>query len=481
MKHIDRREFLKTLGLAGAAATGVSLSSCGGKQAEEQMYDPNGTATGEIPTDKMEYRSFENLDNEKVSILGYGCMRWPTIPNPNGEGDIMDQETINKLVKYAYDHGVNYYDTAPVYCQGRSEEATGIAIKQLPREKIFVATKNSNQSLARPENTPEVIFQRSKEMYENSMKKLQIDYIDYYLLHSIGGGDDPMATLNQRYFESGVLDYLVEEKKKGKIRRLGWSFHGDVKVFDYMLQLHDEGKYHWDFVQIQMNYCDWEHASGRNVPAQYLYAELDKRQIPVVIMEPLLGGRLSKLPNHVIGILKGQEPERSAASWAFRFLGNFPGILTVLSGMTFMEHLQDNLRSYAPFKKLTDEEMQFLFDTAKIINDYPTIPCNDCKYCMPCPYGLDIPAILVHYNKMVNEGSVPESVKDPRYAELRKKYLVTYDRTVEKLRQASHCTNCNECVEHCPQQIRIPQQLQRIDKFIEDLKQNTLGVEKENA
>ena len=484
MKHIDRREFLKTLGLAGAAATGVSaLSSCGGNKTDEQIYDPNGTVTGEIPTDQMEMRSYPGLGDDKVSLLGYGCMRWPMIPNPDGEGEIVDQETVNHLVDYAIAHGVNYFDTAPVYLQGKSEKATGIALSRYPRESYYIATKNSNQSFTRPDATPEEIFRRSKEMYERSFSEMGVDYIDYYLLHNIGGGGDAcLDVLNQRFFDSGVLDFLVEEQKKGKIRRLGWSFHGNVKVFDYMLQLHDEGKYHWDFVQIQMNYIDWENAAeGRNVQAKYLYAELEKRNIPAVIMEPLLGGRLSKLPNYVVGILKQKEPEKSAASWAFRFLGNFPNILSVLSGMTYMEHLQDNLRSYAPFKKLTDEEMQFLFDTAKIINDYPTIPCNDCKYCMPCPYGLDIPAILLHYNKMVNEGNIPESQQDPNYAELRKKFLVTYDRAVPKLRQANRCTGCNECIEHCPQQIRIPQQLQRIDKFVEDLKQNTLGIEKEKA
>lgn len=482
MKHINRREFLKTLGLAGAAATGVSLSSCGGKKAEDQMYDPNGTVTGEIPTDKMEYRSYPSLDNDKVSLLGYGCMRWPMIPNPDGEGEIVDQEQVNKLVDYAIAHGVNYFDTAPVYLQGKSEKATGIALSRYPRESYYIATKCSNPSFARPGVPPEEVFQRSKEMYEHSFSELGVDYIDYYLLHNIGGGGEScLDVLKQRFFDCGMLDFLVEEKKKGKIRRLGWSFHGNVQVFDYMLKLHDEGKYHWDFVQIQMNYVDWENAAeGRNVQAKYLYAELEKRNIPAVIMEPLLGGRLSKLPNHVVGILKQQEPEKSVASWAFRFLGNFSDVLCILSGMTYMEHLEDNLRSFAPYKKLTDEEMKFLFDTAKIINDYPTIPCNDCKYCMPCPYGLDIPAILVHYNKMVNEGSVPESVKDPRYAELRKKYLVTYDRSVEKLRQADRCTNCNECIEHCPQQIRIPQQLQRIDKFVEDLRQDRLGIEQEN-
>ena len=468
MKQINRREFLKTLGLAGAAATGVSLTSCGGKKQEDlPEFNPAGTETGPIPTDKMEYRSFANLDNDKVSLLGYGCMRWPMIPNPDGEGEIIDQEQVNKLIDYALEHGVNYFDSSPVYCQGQSEKATGIALARHPRDSYYIATKASNFSNSE--------FDNSVLMYKKSLEYFHTDYIDYYLLHSLGGGG--VELFNKRFIENGLLDYCVKEKEAGHIRHLGFSFHGDDETFNYLMKLHDDGRVTWDFVQIQMNYCDYKNATGQ-ATAEFLYAELDKREIPVVIMEPLLGGRLSKLPSHVVARLKEAEPEKSSASWAFRWLGMFPRILTVLSGMTYMEHLQDNLRSYAPYKPLTDEEMKFLDDTAKIINDYPTIPCNDCKYCMPCPYGLDIPAILLHYNKCVNEGSIPESIEDPDYKKLRQRFLVGYDRSVEKLRQANHCTHCNECVSHCPQQIRIPQQLEKIDKFVEDLKQNKLGVDK---
>ena len=166
-------------------------------------------------------------------------------------------------------------------------------------------------------------------------------------------------------------------------------YHGDIKVFDYLLSRHDE--YQWDFVQIQLNYLDWRHAkeiNERNTNAEYLYDELAKRKIPAVIMEPLLGGRLSKVHDHVVARLKQREPERSVASWAFRFAGTFPGVLTVLSGMTYMEHLEDNLHTYCPLQPLTDEEMTFLFDTADLMMQYPTVPCNDCKYCMPCPMAL---------------------------------------------------------------------------------------------
>ena len=481
-QSINRRDFLKLAGATAVTAT-AALSGCTPSKDGQQggALNPGSTLTGPIPTDKMTMRVNPNT-NDKVSILGYGCMRWPQKADPNdptGKKQILDQEQVNRLVDFAFEHGVNYFDTAPVYCQGMSERVTGNALKRLPREKFYVATKMSNFSYASAKDaTPESIFQNSVAMYHNSFKELQVDYIDYYLLHSIGGGGDKsLEELDRRFFSSGLLDFLVEEKKKGKIRNLGFSFHGDVRVYDYMMQLHDEGKYHWDFVQIQMNYLDWHHAvstNARNVNAEYLYNELHKRGIPAIIMEPLLGGRLSKVPMHVVSRLKERKPENSVASWAFRFCGTYEGVLTVLSGMTYMEHLEDNLRSYSPLEPLTQEDLEYLDGTSAIIASYPTIPCNDCKYCMPCPYGIDIPAILLHYNKCVNEGSVPESTQDPNYRKLRQAYLIGYDRSVPKLRQADHCIQCNECSPHCPQQIRIPYQLQRISVFVEKLKQNKL-------
>lgn len=291
---------------------------------------------------------------------------------------------------------------------------------------------------------------------------MQTDYIDYLLLHSIGSS---MENFEVRYLNNGILDYLVEEKKKGHIRNLGFSYHGGNEVFDRAMKMHDDGEYHWDFVQIQMNYVDWTTGNCR-----YLYEELTKRNIPVVIMEPLLGGRLSKLPNHVIAHLKARRPEDSAASWAFRFLGTFPNIMCVLSGMTYMEHLDDNLKTYCPLEELTDEEFKYLEETAELIRKYPTIPCNDCKYCMPCPYGLDIPGIFLHYNKIVNAGTMPNNPEQKEYAELRRNYLIDYNRTIPTLRQADHCINCNQCSSHCPQNIRIPQELNKIADKIEALK-----------
>ena len=457
-KNIDRRAFIKKAGGTALAIGGLGIiSGCARKGSPSQTSESDETPDG---TAGMTYRT-NKVTGDKVSILGYGCMRWPMIKDAEDK-DIIDQEAVNRLVDHAMENGVNYFDTSPVYLQGQSETATGIALKRHPRESYFIATKLSNFSNYSREN--------SMLMYRKSFENLQTDYIDYYLLHSIGGGG--MKNFNARYVDNGMLDFLMEERKAGRIRNLGFSFHGNTDSFDEFLKLHE--KYHWDFVQIQLNYVDWTHAGGRNANAQYLQAELDKRGIQSVIMEPLLGGRLAKVPEHIADRLKEREPQKSIASWAFRFAGTHEGVLCVLSGMTYMEHLQDNLKSYSPLVPLTESDLAFLEETAELMQKYPTVPCNDCKYCMPCPYGIDIPAILLHYNKCVNEGEIAGSTASEDYKKARRAYLVSYDRAVPKLRQASRCIGCNTCVSHCPQNIDIPKELHRIDRYVEKLKQNTL-------
>ena len=457
-KNIDRRAFIKKAGGTALAIGGLGIiSGCTRKGSPSQTSESDETPDG---TAGMTYRT-NKVTGDKVSILGYGCMRWPMIKDAEDK-DIIDQEAVNRLVDHALENGVNYFDTSPVYLQGQSETATGIALKRHPRESYFIATKLSNFSNYSREN--------SMLMYRKSFENLQTDYIDYYLLHSIGGGG--MDAFNARYVDNGMLDFLMEERKAGRIRNLGFSFHGKTDSFDEFLKLHE--KYHWDFVQIQLNYVDWTHAGGRNANAQYLQAELDKRGIQSVIMEPLLGGRLAKVPEHIADRLKERDPQKSIASWAFRFAGTHEGVLCVLSGMTYMEHLQDNLKSYSPLVPLTESDLAFLEETAELMQKYPTVPCNDCKYCMPCPYGIDIPAILLHYNKCVNEGEIAGSTASEDYKKARRAYLVSYDRAVPKLRQASRCIGCNTCVSHCPQNIDIPKELHRIDRYVEKLKQNTL-------
>ena len=455
-KEIDRRKFLKVLG-AGAVTTTAAMYGCSYQSDSAAINgSPGDTQTGE-----MTYRTSPST-GDKVSILGYGCMRLPTINNTSARDtqDEIDQDMVNELTDYAIAHGVNYFDTSPAYCRGRSEHAMGIALSRHPRDSYFIATKLSNFS---PDTWSR---QASIAMYHNSLKELQVDYLDYMLLHGIGMGG--MEALKGRYLDNGMLDFLIKEREAGRIRNLGFSYHGDIEVFDYLLSRHDEIK--WDFVQIQLNYVDWKHAkevNTRNTDAEYLYAEVSKRNIPAIIMEPLLGGRLSNVPNHIVGRLKQRRPTDSVASWAFRFAGSPEGVLTVLSGMTYMEHLKDNLRTYSPLVPLTENDKEFLEETAQLMLKYPTIPCNDCKYCMPCPYGLDIPAILIHYNKCV-------SSQEENYRKARRAFLVGYDRSVPRLRQANHCIGCDQCVHHCPQNINIPGELHRIDQFVEQLKQGTL-------
>ena len=202
-----------------------------------------------------------------------------------------------------------------------------------------------------------------------------------------------------------------------------------------------------------------------------LYEDLAARNIPVVIMEPLLGGRLSNVPDFLAQQLRAQRPTQSVASWAFRFCGSFPQILTVLSGMTYMDHLQDNLRTYNSFEALTEEEFKLLDEVAKVYSGYPIVPCTDCKYCMPCPYGLDIPGIFAHYNKCVNAGNVVSSKADEGYAKARRAFLVGYERAVPSVRQADHCITCGLCMTKCPQKINIPKRMRDIDAYVEKLKQ----------
>ena len=452
-KNIDRREFLKTAGYAALSAGSLGVMASCGNNNDNTVKTSTVEGNGE-----MTYRNNPG-NGDKVSILGYGCMRWPMIKDENGN-DVIDQETTNRLVDYAIEHGVNYFDTAPVYLQGQSEKATGIALKRHPRESYFIATKLSNFSNYSREN--------SMEMYRKSFEHLQTDYIDYYLLHSLNGYD----AFKSRYVDNGMIDFLLEERKAGRIRNLGFSFHGAPEGWDSLMATHEQ--YHWDFVQIQLNYVDWKHAGGRNTNAEYLQQELDKRGIPSIIMEPLLGGRLAKVPENITDRLKERAPENSIASWAFRFAGTPAGVLCVLSGMTYMEHLQDNLKTYSPLVPLNESDLAYLEETVVLMQNYPTIPCNDCKYCMPCPYGIDIPAILLHYNKCVNEGNLATSRNDANYSKARRAYLISYDRAVPKLRQAARCIGCGECMTHCPQSIDIPKELHKIDRYIEKLKQDKL-------
>ena len=444
---MDRRDFIKISGSAALAAACAPKTSESAPATEEKMVLRENPRCG-----------------DQVSLLGFGCMRWPMIKDAKGN-DIIDQEAVNELVDYALEHGVNYFDTSPVYLQGQSEKAAGIALSRHPRSSYYIATKLSNFG--------DQSAKGSIEMYHNSFKQLQTDYFDYYLLHSIGrGGKD---AFNKRYMENGLWEFLLKEKAAGRIRNLGFSFHGSAKEFDWFMEEYDAGRLVWDFVQIEMNYVDWTHADGvRNANAVYLYEQLDKRGIPIVIMEPLLGGRLANVPEGIARQMKAREPQMSIASWAFRFCGTHPRVLCTLSGMTSMDPLVDNVKTFGHFQPLTEEELSFLEQMAVQMQEYPIINCTDCKYCMPCPWGIDIPGTFQHYNRAVTEGTYAQSREQKDYAKLKKAYLVSYDRAVPTVRQADHCIGCGECLSHCPQSIAIPGQLRRIARYIEDLKQDLL-------
>ncbi len=409
--------------------------------------------------------SHDTINGVKVSLLGYGAMRLPTVGGGHAntwakEGysaSAIDQTLMNRQVKLMLDAGVTYFDTSPAYCRGESEAALGKALKAsgYPRDRYIVATKLSNFA---PQQFP---LEACKAMFENSLKALQTDYIDNYLLHSVGNGKDD-ELFRKRYIENGALDWCAELRAQGRIKKLGFSYHGSPKVFDWCLAHHD--KYHWDFVQIQMNYVDWRHAqevNTRNLNAEYLYNTLAKLGIPVVVMEPLLGGRLARYNYALAQELKPLDPNASLAQWALRFCGTFPKVLTVLSGMTRTEHIEENVATFSPLRPCSPRELDALERAAKRFLALNTIPCNVCNYCMPCPYGLDIPALFTFRNEVL---ASPTPLSD-------REVLARYAKAVpEELRRADHCTGCGRCAPHCPQSIDIPREIANIDSLIDTLK-----------
>ena len=403
------------------------------------------------------------VDGKKVSLLGYGAMRLPAADGGHANNWLLDaskkdsdQKHLDRQVRHMLEAGVNYFDVAPVYCRGEAEKCLGIALKASGwnRGDYIVATKLSNFS------PTAWSLDSCKKMFKESLKFLQTDYIDNYLLHSIGNGG--FATFSKRYVDNGAADWCLELREQKRIRNLGFSFHGDKKAWDWCLEHHD--KYKWDFVQIQMNYIDWRHAkqvNDRNVDAKTLYDELTALKIPVVVMEPLLGGRLARYNWSLANELTPLDPEATLAQWALRFCGSFDNVMTVLSGMTFDEHIDENVATFSPLRKCTEKEFVALERAAEAYLACNTIPCTSCNYCMPCPYGLDIPALLAFRNLYLTK----EEGRRPR------KILKAYAKRIpEALRRADHCTGCGRCLGHCPQQIDIPKEIAAIDAVIDVLK-----------
>jgi predicted aldo/keto reductase-like oxidoreductase len=451
-RKITRRTALKYMGL-GAALIPASwyLTGCSGRS--KMDWADIKPDIENVPIDKMTYTTISKT-GDRISLLGFGTMRYPTVERetPEGVRRFIDEAKAEELIDFAMTHGVNYFDTAWGYHQGESEIVTGKLLKKYPRESFFVATKMPGSAKSRED---------AIAIYHKQLEKMQLDYFDYYHLHSLSND----RAYERLYKEWGILDFLLNEKKEGRIRNLGFSFHGNQAFFDKLLAEPIE----WDFVMIQMNYLDWKY--GR-VPASYMYSELEKRNIPVMIMEPLLGGRLTKVSRNVIEMMTEERPNDTPARWAFRFVGSHPRVMVVLSGMTLLDHLKENIKTYSPLEPMTDKEKEILQKAADIITTYKIIPCTDCKYCVPCPYGVDIPGILLYFNKATYDSNVP-NLDGPRDAEFKRAsraFLVDYDRTIPELEQANHCINCGECIPTCPQRIKIPSELLRIDHLVQQLK-----------
>ena len=449
--EMNRRQFLERLGLGSATAISLitigSLSNSPLKAEGKNSSIMGGLDGQEAEEGSMTYRT-QNGTGEKISLLGFGMMRLPR-----------EQEQVNELVDYALAHGINYFDTAPMYGGGSNETATGLALSRHPRNTYYVATKMSNQNDALWD------IEKAKEMYHNSFQKLQVDYIDYYLLHSVGGGG--LDNLKGRFIDNGLLDFLLEERKAGRIRHLGFSYHGDVKVFDWLLDNND--KYHWDFVQIQMNYFDWHYAQRRgrrgrgDANAEYLYDRLSKLNIQAVIMEPLRGGALSNVTDDVRDQLTRARKDDSPAKWGFRWVASHPNVLTTLSGMNRMEHLKENVATFSPLELCTTVDNELLARIADKMAGLPTIGCTTCAYCMPCKHGVDIPANFAFYNKAVTEGKLPlPDSSAPDFEEKRQAYLAAYQEAIPSKARANRCQDCGECLPKCPQQLPIPTNLSKL-------------------
>ena len=363
----------------------------------------------------MVYKDFQDL---KLSALGMGAMRLPVI---DGDDAKIDEAAAGEMVAYAMEHGINYYDTAWGYHNGNSELVMGRALSKYPRDKFYLATKFPGYDLS---NMPKV-----KEIFEKQLEKCQVEYFDFYLFHNVCEMNID-AYLDEKY---SIFDYLMEQKKNGRIKHLGFSAHGSYDVMKRFLDAYGD---HMEFCQIQLNYVDW---SFQNAKAKVEL--LKEHNIPVWVMEPLLGGKLASLPEKETSILKSIRPDEEVPAWAFRFLQSIPEVTMVLSGMSNAEQMKANIATFETDKPLNDEEMKSLLALADgMLNG--TLPCTACHYCVShCPKGLDIPRLLELYNehKFTGGGFIAPMALA----------------AVPEDKQPSACIGCRSCEKVCPQQIKI--------------------------
>ncbi|MDV0444913.1 hypothetical protein MmiAt1_04610 [Methanimicrococcus sp. At1] len=372
----------------------------------------------------METRLFRN--KEKISLLGFGTMRLPRISEDTQE---IDRKAGQEMVDYAIAHGVNYFDTAYMYHEGESEIFIGEALSKYPRGSFFLATKMPPWKIEKPED--------SDRIFNEQLQKCQVDYFDFYLIHNI----------NREHLKDAekqdVYAFLKQKKAEGKIKYLGFSFHDEPDLLEKVIE-----QYEWDFVQIQFNYLDWTIQK-----AKQQYEILAAKKIPVIVMEPVRGGSLAALSEKAREILKAEDPDASIASWAIRFAASFPNVLTVLSGMSNMEQVKDNVQTIEKFKPLSEEEYQTIEKAVKIYQSSFKIPCTYCRYCMECPSGVHIPKVFDKYNQYFARGDSDKS-----------RFLAEY-RQIGENRRAHNCTQCGICLPKCPQGINIPEKMTEIAAF----------------
>ena len=366
-----------------------------------------------------------NMAGNECSLLGFGCMRFPT------KGGKIDEQKAAQMIDEAMKAGINYYDTAYFYHNGDSERFLGKVLPKYPRDSYYLTSKLPVGLLTSREHAQEVLSEQ--------LERLNADYLDYYLLHAIGG-----KSFDEKVLGFDLISLCEEWKAQGKIRHFGFSFHDDFPAFERILR-----HYPWDCCQIQYNYLDTENQAGEK--GLKLAGELG---IPVIVMEPIRGGALVRFPEEIKNEFLAVNPRRNLANMALSWVGTHEEVKVILSGMSNLTQLRDNLKTFRHFTPLTDEEMAGVTRVVELIRARVRVPCTACRYCMPCPRGVDIPR-AVHID---NEEAMHGHTQVYRAQYLRGK--------VESL--ASACVGCGVCKTKCPQHIDIPARLAEVKARFED-------------
>ena len=362
----------------------------------------------------MIYNEFKGL---KLSSLGMGCMRLPCI---NGENNKIDLEATKEMVAYAFENGINYIDTAWGYHGGMSEPTMGEVLSEYPRESFYLASKFPGFN--------EDLMSRVEEIFEKQLERCKTDYFDFYLFHCLSENNID-GYLDEKY---GIFNYLMKQKKNGRIKHLGFSSHASLHTLKRFLDAYGKDL---EFCQLQINWLDWD---LQNAKEQVALAT--SYGLPVWVMEPVRGGKLASLAPEYADKLRALNPEMSAPEWAFRFIQSLPEVVMTLSGMSNFDQLKENIKTFETFAPVNDNEKEALFEIARDMIAKSTLPCTECKYCVDrCPMELDIPQIIKVYNDNAGEDTIDADA------------LADFDAD----KRPADCIGCRSCEEVCPQKIRI--------------------------